>query len=520
MTKSKLIILVRNYLLVFWGGFKYNKKTSKIIGSSIAMIVGVLLFAALMGFVAYGQIISFSAIGQPHLAFYYFLMISFMMAVLTAVMRGSISNNATDADMLLAMPLSRRTILLSKSISKYFFELLPITAFFLPAVIMYGVMVSPGFLTVLRGLIVWLMIPFLSVGISYILSWLFFKISDKMKNPSGITSFLSLVVIFGFVAFNTFGAGGAAAEADPAAFYTSITFLRWAVDFMVQGSALGWLKFALITIGPFVLGLILNSSIFGVQHRTWKSNKKEIDYRRRSPGGALLKKEMARFFGSSGYLMNTGMGMIMSLLLTVVLVIGKNSFLAEFLAADGISEIMGPVLVLVYCCCAGMSYLTACSISLEGKQLWILRTIPVRTKDVFFAKIKANLLVTLPLTVLGVLVAGIVLDMRFLEVLIITLTCGVFCVMSAYIGLVLNLHFPKLDWKEEVQVVKQGMSVMMALLLAFIPIAVLFVGYLLFFNSFIAFAPFCLLVIVVFLAVIFFCQRWLAGSGSAIFEKL
>ncbi len=517
--KSKLKILVLNYLLVFWGSFKYNKKTSKIIGSSIAIVIGGLVFMVLMGITAFGQMTIYAQIGMPEAGFYYFLVLAFLLAILMAVMRSSTNNNATDADMLLSMPLPRQTIMLAKSLSKYLFELLPITVFFLPSVIVYIFVAGPGLLTILRCLLVWLMIPLLSVGISYLLGWLFFKISDKLKNPSAITTVLSMLVIFGFVTFNL-SSGSSENTADMLAHYASLKPLNWALDFMIKGSLLDFFYFALITVGPFILGLLVNARIFGVQHKTWTSKKQDIDYRSRSPRQTLIKKELIRFFGSSGYMMNAGIGMVMSLLMTIVVVIGNNSFLANFLHGESMEAILPALLIIAYCCCAGMSYMSACMISLEGKQLWILKTLPVNINDVFQAKINANLFVTLPLTLLGVIVSSLVLGISLLEMALMAITCGVFCVMAANIGLVLNLTFPKLDWKEEIQVVKQGTSVILALFVGTLPIIAVFVVYLVFLSSIISFAIYSLLAIALFVFITGFCQKWLAKRGRMIFSRL
>ena len=46
--------------------------------------------------------------------------------------------------------------------------------FFLPALVVYTVIMDSGIGLLLRGILLVLMIPLLSVGLSYILNWLFF----------------------------------------------------------------------------------------------------------------------------------------------------------------------------------------------------------------------------------------------------------------------------------------------------------------------------------------------------------
>jgi hypothetical protein len=69
-------------------------------------------------------------------------------------------------------------------------------------VAVYVIFVDTSLITALRGIFTLLLIPLMTVGISYIFSFLFFKLGSKMPNPQAVTSFLSILMVVAFLYFN------------------------------------------------------------------------------------------------------------------------------------------------------------------------------------------------------------------------------------------------------------------------------------------------------------------------------
>jgi len=115
---------------------------------------------------------------------------------------------------------------------------------------------------------------------------------------------------------------------------------------------------------------------------------------------------------------------------------------------------------------------TASGISLEGDRLWILKSLPVRTEAIFWAKVKLQLMLTVPVAVLAALAAlavfhpsdPLMLAALFLIPLLFSLFAGL-C------GLVVNLLLPNLTWKNPVVPVKKGAAVLVTMLIDFLMIA-------------------------------------------------
>ena len=115
------------------------------------------------------------------------------------------------------------------------------------------------------------------------------------------------------------------------------------------------------------------------------------------------------------------------------------------------------------CLAAAPNTVTAPSVSLEGKNLWILQSRPVDGKKILFAKLKLHMVITAPIAFLCGVVLNILLKPSpVTAVLTLILPC-VFIFLCGELGLLLNLKMPKLDWTNEAVTVKQSMSVMISL---------------------------------------------------------
>ena len=153
----------------------------------------------------------------------------------------------------------------------------------------------------------------------------------------------------------------------------------------------------------------------------------------------------------------------------------------------------------------GIGSARSSSVSLEAKTLWILRALPVSSKQILHAKWKLHIvwcaLPTLLMSVVGMIflytfdvgtlsvdpaVASLIpqsqmtgFDLAAGTVALLVLP-QLFSVVSGGVGLLLGLRFPNLNWTNEAQVVKQGVAVFAAMLsnlaLAAIPALTVYFG--------------------------------------------
>jgi ABC-2 type transport system permease protein len=248
----------------------------------------------------------------------------------------------------------------------------------------------------------------------------------------------------------------------PAALFANAADGNWAalLIFTVSSAAV----FALFAL---VLGKVfgtLNSAMTAVKTGSKRKSNTSVNVSsgKSSVFGALLSKELRLLFGSPIYLMNSTFGMVMMLLVAAVVVIASPQKLLGWFGVP--PEIIitnaqiAPFVPLVLALFPAMTSTSSVSISIEGKRLNHLLSLPVRATQIYIAKIAVNLIVVVPLT----LIAAVMLAAR-LHMTGITLVLTLFsplafgCFMSVF-GLAVNLLLPKLNWTSEQQAVKQSAS--------------------------------------------------------------
>ena len=159
-------------------------------------------------------------------------------------------------------------------------------------------------------------------------------------------------------------------------------------------------------------------------------------------GRQLLRRELLHLGACPMWLLNCALS---SLLLPVLgaAALWKASDLRAFTAAY-LPESLPMLVCGMVCTIAAMNFITAPSVSLEGKSLWIAQSLPIDPWQALRAKLGLHLLITeLPLMLCAVCVAAV----AGLDVLHAALVVGVpmvYVVLSAAFGLFMGLKRPNL----------------------------------------------------------------------------
>lgn len=519
---SNLSILIKNNFRMFVRSLKSSKKLGKLFASWIFFaVIGIFLVTSMVAG-AVGQTTMFIELGAPELSLYYAVCYTLIILLLMAILRGTTLPKTTDADFLLSLPVTRREVIVSKSVSKYIFEMIPVAVFFLPYMGAYFALVDTSALFLVKAILVFLLMPLISVGVSYILNFIMFKIGNAFSNPQMVTSILTLGVlgVYMYINFKMNGSMGENAETIRA-FYESFAPFIWIVSFLWKSSLTGLLLTAAITIIPYAVGVALFAAIFGAKQRMWHSKNKNLEFRMRTPLGALYKKEFKRYASSSVYIVNSIIGPLMCVAFSVLIVI-RGSLGAEFnsiFAEPFVIQYLPIILIVLYSFVAAMTVTAACSISLEGKAIFTLRANPILEKDIFLAKILVNVTLSAPLTAIGSLAAGISLGFSAAQLIATAVIPTLVAVLISVMGLYVNLVFPKLEWDNEAMVVKQSTSVMIAvfggMLLAGIPALFFFLT-----NGLLSFTLGALILAALLALIIYGAWRLIMTDGKKRFNEL
>jgi len=227
--------------------------------------------------------------------------------------------------------------------------------------------------------------------------------------------------------------------------------------------------FAAVSAGAFMLFVAVISKNFKRINSTLTIDRTTSDFKmtslkQLSKESALFRREWKRFSSSSSYVMNAGFGAIMVIAFAVLmLVLGADTVLG-FLNISGIGNAIVDVTPFGLAFFIVINCPSASSISLEGKNLWIVKTMPVGSKSILMAKLK----VALYLNVFAVLVSStlisIALSPKLPQTFMIYATPLAYAVFTSLFGLRLNLSKPKFDWNNEQEALKRSMPVLVVTL--------------------------------------------------------
>jgi ABC-2 type transport system permease protein len=155
------------------------------------------------------------------------------------------------------------------------------------------------------------------------------------------------------------------------------------------------------------------------------------------------------------------MGMILAGLLGIVtLVLGFNRIILTVVNGAPLDPaILQPAIPFIVYFLTGMVSTTAMSPSLEGKNYWILQSLPIRMKSVYQGKMLFNMFLTVPAMAFATLCMCISAGVPLIHTLLYLLLGFVLCAFSTAWGCVCGMRYMRLDWENEIEVIKQGAAV-------------------------------------------------------------
>jgi len=454
-----------------------KNKRSGGIGSKI--LVGILLFYTAAVCLLLFTVLFFNMSGvffRAGIGWLYFAiaaLIVFFICVVTCIFQAQATVfNAKDNMILLPMPIRPFDILaariLSMLIPEYLFESL-VTV---PAI---AVWIAGGYSSVfgiVLSIIGFILLPMLAMSVATALAWILSLVTSRMRHRTAATVVVSMLFMLLLLYFSSnmqhYMTGLVEKGNDLAESINRSIIFAPAYHFGLaasEASLAHFMIFAASALIPFLFIMwMLSRGLFKIL-TTNRGVKKTVyiskDLKGSKTGTALLKRELQHFSSNPMIIMNTCMGPLLSLIIAVLLVV-KAEVLEKMLGVYG--EMLGgfnmqtvAVILLLFCVttCAASGAL----ISIEGKCLWILRSIPASGRSVLKAKINLHLLLCGVPIFIASAVAAIGTGSDAVSLLTLLITPVIFVVFIAYAGLSLNLLKPRFDWINDIQPLKQGMPV-------------------------------------------------------------
>ncbi len=530
--------LLKKQLLELLQFYSRQRKDGKArsFGGTVGMIVlyvflfGILAFA----FAGMGVTLAIGMIPTGNGWLYYALM--GIVAVFFGVL-GSVFNtyaglyHAKDNELLLSMPIPPRDILLVRMLSIYLLGLLFEALVFVPAMVVYWIFAKPGVPEIIFPIILLFLLGFLVLALTCALGWVVALVASRLKNKSIITVILSLALIAAYYFFyarlstylemliNNMGAVGQTVQTKLYPFYQ--------FGLAACGEPLPLLFVLAVSGALFALTLWVLSSSFRAIVTTNRGSAKAVYREKRAelkkPSAALLRKEAKRFLASPSYMLNCGLGVVLMPALAIFLLIKRQDLtlvLSELAQEAGFSlTFMTAFAAFALCMLASMNDISAPSVSLEGKNLWIVQIMPVSAWEVLKAKLRFHLLVSLPPLVISGILISFAFALRPLEAVLAIAVAAAFTLFLDCVGLSVNLKHPNLTWTNESIPVKQSFAVFLCLFGGWAVAIAMLVGCI-FLQYLLPVMVYLALFLVLLLLLDLLLLLWLKKKGAAIFDNL
>ncbi len=444
--------------------FKYEKdkkkKQNKILLTASIALVGVMLMLY-CGASAYGLV----KLGISEIIPVYALVISSVLTLFFTIFKANGEIFAfKDYDLLMSLPIRVSTIITSRFLYLYLLNTIFSIIIMLPMGVVYGIHENPSVSFYFMWFISMFIASLIPTTIAAIFGAMITAIASKFKNTNKITTILSFIVMitFGFFmlkngnaqySLNDMNGIGAIVSEQLTKVYPLANMFQKAI---VHADLVAFILFVGISViwyYLFVKILSLKYKQINTEITTYHmlSNYEINSMRKESVLVALYKKELKRFFSSTVYVINSGMGVVMAL---AIVVVGPS----QLIAYPGIEPLLQKVAPFAIAAAISMTCTTCVSLSLEGKNVWIIKSLPITPKMIYDSKILMNLSLSIPASLISAVLLIIGLKLDVWSSLFIVITPITYSFFSAVWGIFINNRFGYYDWVSETQIVKQSVG--------------------------------------------------------------
>lgn len=466
---SNLKLLIKNNINSFVGTFQNKTKNKSTTTALILLIIGSLALLAIYALQANSMFLELGKqLGFYELCMFHSFTTTLSVCLIIGFMRVSDKQKTNDTDLLLSLPIRKIDIIISKTFSKYLFDFALIFILYVPYIVLYQVYTGFSLYITLVGLAYQFLLPFLSIGISYIWSFIVTHVFNKTKFAGFLKSTLTLIIfvlIIGLLLIKTYSYGLVKIE-TLADYFADRPITNVFLQAVVYKKAVyNVFLLCLISI-PAIIGLMLYYKTFGKTYMSYTSKDENLKIvANNNSFASMFRKELYYFCNTPAYLINTMIGPVLSLVLSIIVLIMGESGLSFLFGGMLPNGILSAIVVLILCGCSALTTISSSSISLEGKSFWILKSSPISEKTLFLSKAMLNVCLLCPFTIISAILFTIALKLSFITMLLCILLPTLLGLIISFGGVLINIYLPKLKWDNETTVVKQSMSVLLTMIL-------------------------------------------------------
>lgn len=464
------VFFKENFSLKRLFGFdlKKNKTKTFLIGFAIVYALAAYMFG--FGFMFYDLAKIMNEANQVQVVLSFSVTYVIGLSVMMTLFRASgYVFHYKDYDILAPLPIPDFVVLLGKITVMLLMIYITSFIFVLPIAFAYFFFNGISILALIYFLIGFLMTPliplvvlaFVSLGLDYI--------TKRLPFAKILNIILMFVIFLGIFALSfTFND----TEVNPLTGQINMVkgladiypLIGWYIDAVHELNHLHMLYYILVSLGVFSLFIL---SVNRLVRKTNQSKTKgyitkntKVNYDSKGLIFTMVIKEIKKYFSVPIYAVNTGLGPVILVVFGVASFFFKTDiriFLVQMMEVDMTIE---PLLLILFGFAIVMTYTPAISLSLEGKNFWILKSLPIEPRTIMVSKIIFNLILIVPIGLLSLLMLGFNLNIELLSLLVMGYVIIGLSLLSSILNAYYNLYMPKFDFQNEVEVVKQSIASM------------------------------------------------------------
>ncbi len=386
-------------------------------------------------------------------------------------------------DMLMSMPIKTSGIVWAKFMHMFILSLKWSAWIAIPAIVIYGYFMHPNPVAYIMWIILTPLISLLGTVVGSVFAILISGVGANFKHKRAVQTALTLLLIVSIILADIFLSTKGDIDVE-----NTLVILRAEIESVCKvllpikwfGAAINDISFlsAFIIILSAIIITELFIRVLSIKFKRINSkltasaingNFKLKSQKTKNIYMTIAYKEFKRMTFSTSYMTNSVlMGGVLSVIVGVAGLFVKPEVLLSSLQSEATTEMPNlltsythliPVVPFIAFLIGGMVMSTCCSLSLEGKNLWIVQSMPIEVMTLLKGKMLFNIFAVTPFVMFAVLGLSFCLKVGVLNWLLFEILSIILCVAGTVRSMCCGVRFVKYDWVNELEVIKQGAAV-------------------------------------------------------------
>lgn len=437
---------------------------------------------------------------------------------------------AKDNDLLLSLPIPTSSIIISRMVILLINCFIVFAIVWIPAIVVAIICSQISIIAIICCMVLFIVLSIFSMVFSSIIGW-FIALITRNKNTKTILTIIFSVVLILAVVGSRFVINDAIKNLieninEISAQVAASCYPMYILGHAASGNIVYTLLISLAVLVLFAAVCFVISKTFLTIVSSAKGTKKhntKFKYQKsRGVLTSIFRKDLSLLFKTPTYFVNCGIGAIF-IFVIIFLFMTQSKMMESFLEMNAnipeFVNVVPGIIVAIICFTTGFNCITTPSISLEGKNIWILKSLPIRPFDIFVGKSMLHIVFNTIPAFIATLILAIIFSVSVINVIAVMIYILMFSTLTAFFGMCVGIKRANLTWTNITIPIKQNLGVGFAILFTVGVTLGSSIIYVLLFIFLPAFAILLVLSVILFLFNMLFVS-WFKHTGTKLFNQL